>query len=350
MTRTQREETVPSMAVASPCEIRGMSRKGKRPHHHRIVFLDRSILPDGVQLRPPRFSHEWQEYATTSPEEVVARLQGATIALTNRVKIGARELNMLPSLRLIGVAATGYDVIDLIACGKYGVAVTNLREWCTASVAEHVFSLILALRRRLLPQYALVQNGAWRCASGGCLVTRPFARDLHSSTLGIVGSGAIGRHVAMLGKAFGMTVIESEHRGKRALRLGRVAFEEVLRSSDVVSLHCPLTEETRGLIGEAELTLMQPHSIFINCARGGLVNDAALAEALGKGRIAGAGLDGLSIEPPRLGNPLLDLQLPNLLITPHVAWASEQAIAAFGEQLIANLEAFVQGRPQNLIV
>ena len=324
--------------------------RGERLYHHRIVFLDHSILPDGVQLRPPRFPHEWQEYATTSPEEVVPRLQGATIALTNRVRIGARELAAVPSLRLIGVAATGHDVIDMTACSEYGVAVTNLRDWCTASVAEHAFSLILALRRRLLTQYALAQNGAWRCAPGGCLVTRPLAWDLHASVLGIIGSGAIGQRMAMLGRAFGMSVIEAEHRGQRTSRPGRVAFEETLRSSDIVSLHCPLTEETRGLIGEAELSLMQPHSILINCARGGLVDDHALAEALRNGRIAGAGLDGLSNEPPRGGNPLLDLQLPNLIITPHVAWASEQAIAVFGEQLIANLEAFVQGLPQNLVV
>jgi glycerate dehydrogenase len=154
----------------------------------RIVFLDRSILPEGVSLRRPCFPHEWHEYATTSSDEVIPRLQGATIAVLNRVRIGARELDNAPSLRFIAVAATGYDVIDVVACRSRGVAVANLREWCTASVAEHVLGLILILRRQLLRQSALAHNGSWQCSTGCCLVTPPFASDLQGCTLGIVGS------------------------------------------------------------------------------------------------------------------------------------------------------------------
>ena len=314
------------------------------------MFLDRSILPEGIRLRHPSFPHQWQEYANTSPEELIPRLQDATIALTNRVRIGTRELDAAPLLRLIGVAATGYDVVDVAACRTRGVTVTNLRDWCTASVAEHVFALILALRRQILRQSVLARSGAWQCSPGGCLVTQPFALDLRGCTLGIVGSGATGQRVATLGHAFGMNIMNAEHKGRAALRPGRTAFEDVLRSSDIVSLHCPLTEETRELIGEAELKLMQPRAILINCARGGLVNDQALAQALKHGWISGAGLDGVGLEPPREGNPLLDPDVPNIVLTPHVAWASEQAMAAFAERLISNLEAFAEGRLQNIVV
>jgi glycerate dehydrogenase len=315
----------------------------------RIVFLDRCILPEGVVLRRPRFPHEWQEYATTPPEEVISRLHGATIALTNRVKIGRHELDGLPTLRMIGVAATGYDIIDVTACEERGVAVANLREWCTASVAEHVFALILALRRQILRQNVLAKNGSWQHSSGGCLVTQPFASDLSGSTLGIVGSGAIGQHVANLGRAFGMRVIHSDHKDSKHLRRGRSSFRDLLRSSDVISLHCPLTKATQDLIGEQELRMMQSHALLINCARGGLVNNRALAEGLKHGWIGGAGLDVLSEEPPHGGNPLLEPGIPNLVLTPHVAWASEQAMAAFCEQLIANIELFVWGKPQNSV-
>jgi glycerate dehydrogenase len=326
------------------------TKMNERRELERIVFLDRCILPEGVLLRRPHFPHEWQEYSNTSPEEVIPRLQRATIALTNRVRIGERELHSVPTLRMIGVAATGYDIIDVKACRERGVVVANLREWCTASAAEHVFAMILALRRQILRQNTLTKSGAWERSIGGCLVTQPFASDLSGSTLGIVGSGAIGRYVAKLGQAFGMNVIYSEHKNSKSLRPNRSSFDDVLRSSDVVSLHCPLTTATRELIGEPELKLMQPHAILINCARGGLVNDRALAKALKYRWVGGAGLDGLSVEPPREDNPLLDPDVPNLVLTPHVAWASEQALAAFGQQLIANVESFVRGRPQNSVV
>jgi glycerate dehydrogenase len=315
----------------------------------RIVFLDRSILPEGVVLRRPRFPHEWQEYLSTTPGEVIPRLQGATVALTNRVKIGAHELDSLPTLRMIGVAATGYDIIDVAACERRGIIVANLRDWCTASVAEHVFALILALRRQILRQNTLAKGGVWQSSIGGCLVTQPFASDLRGSTLGIVGAGAIGSYVAKLGGAFGMDVIRAERKNATSLRHNRSLFEDMLRSSDIVSLHCPLTRETRDLIGERELRLMQSHGILINCARGGLVDSRALAKALRERWIAGAGLDGLNAEPPREGSPLLELDIPNLVLTPHAAWASQQAMAAFSEQLIANIESFVQGRPHNSI-
>jgi glycerate dehydrogenase len=312
----------------------------------KLVFLDRSTLV--AELRRPSFPHEYAEYAQTSPEELDARLRGASIAITNKVRIQRASIERADSLRLIAVAATGVDVIDLEACREHGVAVANIRGYAKTSVPEHVFALILALRRSLVGLRQDVRSGAWSRASTFCLLDRP-AQDLAGATLGIVGSGAIVGAVAALGRAFGMTVLLAERRGAAVTRADRRRFDEVLESSDVLSLHCPLTPETRGLIGREELARMKPGAIVINTARGGLVDESALARALSEGRIGGAGIDVLSEEPPRSPNPLLSLDLPNLIVTPHVAWASREAMQTLADQLIDNIEAFVARSPKNLI-
>jgi len=309
-----------------------------------IVFLDRDTLD--AELRRPAFAHRWVDYGATRPEEVVERLGEATVAVVNKVALGADALARLPRLRLVAVAATGTDNVDLDFCRERGITVSNVRGYAVRTLPEHVLMLMLALRRNLLAYREDVRRGEWERAERFCLLTHEV-RDLRGSTLGVVGYGALGRAVAELGRALGMNVLVAEHRGAGRTREGRVEFGECLRASDVVTLHAPLTEETRGLIGRAELSLMKPSAILINCARGGVVDEPALAEALVGGRIAGAGLDVLSVEPPRAGadggrNPLLALDLPNLIVTPHVAWASREAMQALADQLVANIEAFVE--------
>ncbi|QXE89722.1 D-2-hydroxyacid dehydrogenase [Geomonas subterranea] len=313
----------------------------------RIVFLDRGGI--SVPLRTPCFPHHWQEYPDTRPEQVVERLADATIAITDQVGITAEHLAELPQLRLIAVAATGVDHVDVDVCRHQGIAVTNVRNW-SVSVPEHVFSLVLALRRNLLAYHDVVQGGAWQRSEGYLVQVEPMPRSLSGATLGIIGVGALGSAVAALGEAFGMKVLYAERKGAREVRPDRTPFEEVLAKSDVLVLLCPLTEESRGMIGEAELKLMPRHAILVNCGRGGLLDEKALARALEEGVIAGAGLDVLTQEPPRDGSPLLDLKRPNLIVTPHVAWISDRSLATLAEQVIGNVEGFVLGHPRNLVV
>ena len=258
-------------------------------------------------------------------------------------------LEAAPKLRLVAVAATGVNNVDLDACRERGVAVTNIRGYAEHTVPEHVFMLLLALRRNLFAWRQTLAAGAWQKARTFCLFDHEM-HDLAGTTLGLIGHGSIGRGVARLAQAFGMQVLLAEHKGAADCRAGYTPFDEVLARADHLTLHCPLTPETRNLIGSREFGLMKRNAVLINCARGGLVDEAALLAALATRRIAGAALDVLAVEPPTAGNPLLELDLPNLLITPHVAWASREAMQALGEQLIHVIEAFVAGRPINLVV
>jgi glycerate dehydrogenase len=312
----------------------------------RIVFLDRNTLR--AEIRPPAFAHEWREYGETLPREVVERLAGASIAVVNKVRITDAELARLPALKLIAVAATGTDNIDLKSCRERGVSVSNVRGYAVHTLAEHVLMLILALRRNLLSYQRDLRAGAWQRAQQFCLLTHPI-RDLHGSTLGVIGYGALGQSVERLARAVGMRTLVAEHKDASRAREGRTPFAEVLRESDIITLHTPLNDETRNLIGAAELALMQRSAVLINCARGGVVDENALVEALSAGVIAGAGVDVLNREPPREGNALVELDLPNLVVTPHVAWASLEAMQALADQLIDNMEAFVRGEERNLV-
>lgn len=311
-----------------------------------IVFLDRDSLH--ADLRRPAFAHEWRDYPATAASEVVARLREATVAISNKVPLRKDTLAQLPTLRMIAVCATGTDNVDIDYCRAQGIAVANVRNYAVHSVPEHVFMLILALRRNLIAFRADVRGGLWQRAEQFCLFTQPI-RDLHGATLGVVGRGVLGAAVGRLGQAFGMRVLYAEHKGADAVRAGYTAFEAVLAESDVISLHSPLTAETRHLIGAAELKRMRRDALLINTARGGLVDEAALADALKQGLIGGAGFDVLSREPPREGNPLLALDLPNFILTPHVAWSSREAMQAMADQLIDNIERFVRGAPRNLV-
>jgi glycerate dehydrogenase len=313
---------------------------------HRVVFLDRDTLR--ADLRRPAFAHTWTNHPATPPAEVAARLRGATIAVVNKVHLDAATLAALPELRHVAVAATGVNNVDVEALRARGIRVSNIRCYGGVSVSEHVLALMLALRRQLVAYRADILAGKWQTAEGFCLLTHPIS-DLKGSTLGLVGLGDLGSHVAALGRALGMRVLVAERRGAATPRPDRAPVEQVLRESDVLSLHAPLTPETAGLIGDAELALMKPTALLINTARGGLVDEAALARALVAGAIGGAGIDVLPEEPPRHGSPLLDLDLPNLIVTPHIAWASAQSMQALADQLIDNLDAFARGEPQNLV-
>ena len=311
-----------------------------------IVFLDRESIR--ADFRQPEFAHTWRDHPNTDTAQVVERLRDATIVISNKVPIGAAHLARLPQLRMIAVCATGTNNIDLDACRARGIAVSNIRDYAVHTVPEHVFMMILALRRNLVVYRDDVRTGAWQRAAQFCLLTHPIA-DLHGSALGIVGFGTLGHAVARLGEAFGMRVLVADHRDATALRPGRVAFSEMLAESDVITLHCPLTERTRNLIGREELARMRRNALLINTARGGLVDEAALAEALHNNAIAGAGFDVLSEEPPHRGNPLLAPDIPNFLLTPHVAWSSSEAMQFMANQLIDNMEAFVRGQRRNRV-
>jgi glycerate dehydrogenase len=312
----------------------------------KAVFLDRASLD--APLRRPSFACDWVEHAATAPADVVARLTGAAIAVTNKVRLDDAALAALPGLRMIAVAATGTDIIDLAACRRRGIVVSNIRSYAGATVPEHTFALILALRRQLMQYHVDVRTGKWQAASQFCLLDHPIG-DLAGSILGIAGYGALGRAVAQLGRAFGMSVLALESDGPKAAGVDYVSLQGMLAAADVISLHLPLGEATRNMIGAPELRRMKRGALLINTARGGLVDEAALATALREGWIGGAGFDVLTSEPPRTDNPLLAPDLPNFILTPHVAWASQQAMRLLADQLIDNIDAFARGSPCNVL-
>lgn len=312
-----------------------------------VVFLDRDTLI--ADLRIPAFDHTWVEHPDTPPEEVAEALWRASIAIVNKVPLTRAVIESCHKLRLVAVAATGVNNVDLDACRERGVAVCNIRGYAENTVPEHVFMMLLALRRNLLAWRASLRLGAWQRAERFCLFDHEI-HDLAGSTLGLIGHGSVGRGVERLARAFGMEVLIAEHKGVATPRPGYTPFDEVLARADQVSLHMPLTEATRDLIGAREFGLMKRNAVLINTARGGVVNEAALVSALKTQRIAGAGFDVLSVEPPREGNPLLDLDLPNFLLTPHVAWSSREAMQKLADQLIDNIEAFVRGEARNRVV
>jgi glycerate dehydrogenase len=311
-----------------------------------IVFLDRASLR--AQLRRPAFPHTWQDYPVTTVSELPQRLREATVAITNKVPLREETLRALPKLKMIAIAATGYDVVDTEYCKAHHIAVANIRNYAVHTVPEHAFALITALRRNLLAYRADVERGRWQQVEQFCFIDHPI-RDLYGATLGIIGEGALGQATAHIARGFGMRVLFADHAPPKSAGVEFTPFEQVLTQSDVISLHVPLAAETRNLIGATELRKMKPTAILINTSRGGLVDEAALVTALQEGWIAGAGFDVLTAEPPKQGNPLLQLRMPNFILTPHVAWASEGAMQFLADQLIDNIEAYVAGRPQHLL-
>lgn len=311
-----------------------------------VVFLDRQSLKANV--RRPSFEHTWEEHVQTLEADVVTRLKNATVAITNKVPIRKATLEQLPNLKMIAVAATGYDVIDVAACRERGVGVANIRNYAVHTVPEHSFALIFALRRNIIAYRDDVLRGRWQAQDQFCFFDHSIS-DLYGSTLGIFGEGALGQGTANIARALGMRVLFADHPPPKAPDVEFTDPDTVLAESDIISLHCPLTPESRNFIGLEQFRKMKRTAILINTARGGLVDEAALKEALETGLIAGAGFDVLTKEPPKDGNPLLDIKTPNFILTPHVAWASDGAMQFLADQLIDNVDAYIAGQPQHLV-
>jgi glycerate dehydrogenase len=315
----------------------------------RVVFLDRDTLSPETRLRPLGFEHELVVHDGTAPDEVAARIADADIVITNKVPVRGEALAGAKRLRLVAVAATGTDMVDVAACTARGITVSNIRNYAINTVPEHTFALILALRRSILAYRRSVAEGRWQEAGSFCFFDHPI-RDLAGSTLGVIGDGVLGRAVADLGRAFGMKVLFSDYKGTTGMGPLYTPFAEVLRTSDVITLHSPLLPSTRDMIAEPEFALMERRPLLINTARGGLVDEGGLYEALRSGQIAGAGFDVVTAEPPPADHPLMRLlELPNFILTPHVAWASQEAIQGLADQLVDNIEAFWGGKPRNVV-
>ena len=309
----------------------------------KIVLLDRVTIPSHIAIPKPNFPHEWVEYERTSPEQTVERMQGAQIAITNKVIFNREVMQKLPELKLIELLPTGMNNIDLVAAKELGITVKNVTGYSVVTVPEHVIGFIFNFKRSLTGWYNDQLSGKWSDSKQFCYFDYPIT-DVRGSTLGIIGKGCIGSEVGRLASALGMNVLYAEHRHATTCREGYTPFEEVLKQSDIVTLHCPLTENTQNLINKETLSLFKRGALLINTGRGPLVNELDLLEALQSGRLGGAALDVLVKEPPPKDHPLIigAQTMPNLIITPHVAWASDSAITTMVNKVRSNIEEFYQ--------
>ena len=309
----------------------------------KIVLLDRVTIPSHIAIPQPNFPHEWVEYERTSPEQTVERMQGAQIAITNNVIFNREVMQKLPDLKLIALLATGMNNIDLVAAKELGITVKNVTGYSVVTVPEHVIGFIFNFKRSLTGWYNDQLRGKWSDSKQFCYFDYPIT-DVRGSTLGIIGKGCIGSEVGRLASALGMNVLYAEHRHATTCREGYTPFEEVLKQSDIVTLHCPLTENTQNLINKETLSLFKRGALLINTGRGPLVNELDLLEALQSGKLGGAALDVLVKEPPPKDHPLIIAAqtMPNLIITPHVAWASDSAITTMVNKVRSNIEEFYQ--------
>jgi glycerate dehydrogenase len=316
----------------------------------RGVFLDLgSVHPSDLDLTPLRgVLDEWRLHDSTDPDEVPARIRDAEVVVTNKVPLSGAVLRTSPWLKLICVAATGTNNVDLEAAREHDIQVSNARDYATSSVVEHVFCLMLTLSRRLDRYRQRVSIGDWTRSAHFCVFDETI-EELFGKRLGIIGYGVLGRAVSDAARAFSMRVEVAQRLHDEPLP-DRMPLQDLLECCDVVSLHCPLTQQTRGLIGKPELRRMRTDALLINAARGGIVDEAALVEALQKGWIAGAGVDVLSEEPPPASNPLLQYVSPRLILTPHVAWASRAARQRLLGEVTENVRSFLQGRARNRVV
>ena len=315
----------------------------------KIVFLDRDTMGPSVEIVRPGFEHEWVEYGKTAPDEVAERISDADLVITNKAPIRAEQLATASKLKMISIAATGFDVIDLPACEKHGVVVSNVRGYAENTVPEHAFALILALRRGIIGFREDVIKGEWQKSNQFCFFNHPIA-DLAGSRLGIIGEGVIGQNVARIARGFNMDVVFAAHKGVDGLGPLYTPWDEVIETSDVITLHSPLMPATRNMIATPEFERMKNTAILVNTSRGGLVDEDALVDALERGLIAGAGFDVLTKEPPEPDNPLLKvLERTNFILTPHTAWASDEAQAEVWRQVIHHLEKFQAGEATNTL-
>lgn len=308
------------------------------------ISLDRNDLDFGA-LRASLDG--WDMHDTTTPAQCAERIREAQVVVTNKVVLDRELLASAKQLKLVCIAATGTNNVDLAAARELSIPVCNVVHYATPSVVQHVFSLILSLTTRQPDYRSAVAEGKWAASPMFCLLDYPI-REIEGLTLGIIGYGELGRAVARTAECFGLKVIIGQRPGGPE-RPGRIALPELHREADIISLHCPLTPETRGLIGPEELAQMKPDALLINTARGGIVDEAALADALRAGRLGGAGIDTLGVEPPVERNPLLQDNIPNLIVTPHIAWASRAARQRLIDSVADNIKAFRGGAPTNIV-
>jgi glycerate dehydrogenase len=320
----------------------------------RIVILDSFAADQGDETMWTglRALGELAVHPRSTNVEVVARAAGATAALTNKVAFSAATFAALPDLRYVGVLATGTNVVDLDAARAAGVAVTNVPSYAAASVAQHVLALVLHFSQDAAGHAAAVKAGAWAASPDFCFFTKEMF-ELSGKTLVLVGSGAIGGAVARIAEAFGMRVVRAAVPGAPA-RAGapRTPLAEALPAADVVSLHCPLTEATRGVVDARFLAAMKPSAILINTARGPLIDEGALVAALASGRLGGVGLDVLAVEPPPADHPLTDARAPwagRVVVTPHIGWGAVEARRRLATEATENLRAFLTGARRNRV-
>jgi glycerate dehydrogenase len=316
----------------------------------KAVFLDYATMGADLDLAPlEALFSELELFDETRDAEIAARISDVAFVFTNKIRLTEDLLRAAGALRFIGLTATGTDNIDLATAEANGIAVANIRGYCTQSVVEHVFGALLMLSHNLHRYDASVRAGEWQRASNFCLLQYPI-RELSGMTLGIVGHGALGQGVASVAAALGMRVLLAARPGTAEVIPGRVAFADLLEQCDVISLHCPLNDATRSLFGAATIARMKAGSILINTARGALVDSTALVAALQSGHLAGAVIDVLAHEPPVAGDPLLNYQGANLVITPHIAWATDRARQNAIDELAANAAAFINGTIRNRVV
>jgi len=315
----------------------------------RAVFLDHASLDLGdLDLAPLRDCFaELHLFAGTRQDEVTERLKDATVAITNKVVIDAAAIAACPELKLILISATGTNNVDLAAARQHGITVSNCQGYGTPSVAQHTIMLLLNLATRLGDYQKAVAEGRWQQASQFCLLDYPIV-ELQGKTLGLLGHGELGGAVARLAEAFGMRVLLGQIPGRPA-RSDRVALDQLLPQVDALTLHCPLNEHTRHFIGARELALLKPGTFVVNTARGGLIDEQALADALRNGHLGGAATDVLSVEPPTQGNPLLAGDIPRLIVTPHNAWGSREARQRIVGQLAENARGYFSGKAQRVV-
>jgi glycerate dehydrogenase len=317
----------------------------------RSVFIDYATVSHNGDLDPARLRTvlpglELREH--TAQEAVASAIADAEVVLVNKLRLDRAEIEAAPQLRAIALSATGTNNIDLAAARERGIAVFNLRDYCTASVVQHVFAGLLLLTQRLREYDALVKAGAWQRGEQFCLLDYPI-RELAGRNFGIVGLGTLGHRVAEVARCFGMQVLVAQ-RPDAAPAAGRLPLDELLPQADVLSLHCPLTPDTAGLLDAARLARMRADAILVNTARGALVDSAALATALRERRLGGAVIDVLAEEPPARGDPLLDPGLPNIIVTPHVAWAAREARQRCIDEMAANLADWFAGGRRGRVV
>jgi glycerate dehydrogenase len=315
---------------------------------HGVFLDDRSVSCGDLDFEVLRRTlPDWTFRGITTAQETATAIRDADVVISNKVLLDSQALSAASRLRLVCIAATGTNNVDLVAAGRLGITVCNVKAYATTSVVEHVFMVMLALGHRLQHHTRAISQGDWQAADSFSLLDYPF-HELGGKTLGIIGYGELGKAVARTAEAFGLQVLISQRPGGPE-QPARCTFDHLLGHADIISLHCPLTDATRNLIGTAELQKMRGSALLINTARGGIVNEQALAEALKCGDIAGAAVDVLTEEPPRHGNPLLDPAIPNLIVTPHIAWAGSRARQTLVSELAANIQAFLAGTPRNVV-